>query len=167
MLEELQWEVVARGRRRIAGRIVLVGAGLACLALGAAVVLRPTAPAAPGVASPRLADGVAPRVPDAAPAAPAIAMGSSNTPAPLDRPEWSAVPRIRATGATLVRPATGDGTTLDRVRYRGVAAIVGASDDTLAQALRAAGKPAGVARTPGGVIVLPDQPSLGGAAVEG
>jgi len=167
MLADLQRVVIARGRRRIAVRIALAGAGLACLVLAAAVALRLAAPVAPAVVPPRIADRPAPFVPDAAPAVSTTAIGASTTLATSDRPEWSAVPRIRTTGATLIRPAAGDGTTLDRARYRGVATIASATDETLAHALRASGKDAGVARTPGGVIVLPDRPAPDRPAVEG
>jgi len=177
MLHALQREVSARGRRRLAARAALVAAPMLALGVAGVLVLQATNAPAPFVVPHPLA-GATPE--SAQSDAPAIAIGSDTADPddsvaanPLPRSHsitisaapdhtWDVIPRARPVATSLIRPAAGNPDVLDRARYQGHAAIPPASDAQLAVGLRAAGRAAGVVRTPERVLILPDQPNQPG-----
>ncbi len=178
MLANLQREVTGRGRRRRVARAVIVAVPVLALAIVGVLVLRwATLPASIPTPGP-ITDlptnsetvdhrGIAATSDDAihdphggtTPDALAHAATRFTT---IDS-GWDLIPRVRPTSGTRIRTASGDPGLLDRSRYRGGGASVPlATDAQLAVALRAAGRAAGVARTPTGVQIIPDHPTQPG-----
>lgn len=167
MLASLQREVSARGRRRAVARAAIVAAPVLALALAAVVSARLMATPAHSVPSQRVAERVpTPSNPDSN----VIAIGSASAEPnsgsliasiPPDESR-DVIPRARPIATSLIRAANPSADLLDRSRYQGNATIPTATDAQLAVGLRAAGRAAGVVRTPEGVLILPDQPTQPG-----
>lgn len=169
MLEGLQREVRARGRRRRVGLAAAVAAPVAALAIGVAIVSAGPRSSDRGPVGPEIADGGAgdrsgPREAGSphAPESPLLVASSPRAEMPaVDVASWDVVPRVRVEAVSVAR-IERDGTELmarSRVRATGHVATIG--DEALARALREAGREEGLVRTPEGVRLVPDRPADG------
>ncbi|MCB9841141.1 MAG: hypothetical protein H6809_05795 [Phycisphaeraceae bacterium] len=167
MLAGIQREVRARGRRRLAGRLVAVAAPVLAVAIGAAVVW-----GGPGFSE---RDAIGPEIagrgggdrgdrdqtvtPDAPEAPVLVASSPRDAMRAVDVASWDVVPRVRVAAVSVSRIGN-DGTELmARSRVRATADIATIGDDALARALREAGRGEGLVRTPEGVRIVPDRPA--------
>lgn len=154
MLADLQRQVAARGRRRVAARTGF-GAAAALLVVAGGVVAIREMTARVGVAErgPRVVHGAGPveetPVLPEREAAPAVVAEAPR--------ELGVVPRVNPGAVAMVRTVQADGSMVRR--ERGVVAVqmVEASDESLAEGLRAAGVGAGVARVGERVMVVRDR----------
>lgn len=161
MLGSLQREVVTRGRRRRAARAALVVTPVAIAIIGGLWLRsegqghRPSTPLAGRSRSPDSSDSL-PLQPDSALRGQLVPEALASRPDRVIDPGWALIPHAPSSDHSHIRIATADADLLARSRYHGEPAIADATDAQLAAGLRAAGRAAGVVRTPTGVQIVPD-----------